>query len=56
MTPNRSTFFKLEEQDIDMQVELGDDGKYPVTGLGSISFHMPIEKFWIYMRYYMFLV
>jgi hypothetical protein len=44
MTSNRSAFFKLEEQDTNMQVELGDDGKYPMTGLGSISFCMPTKE------------
>jgi hypothetical protein len=27
-----------------MQVELSDEGKYSVIGLGSISFHMPIRE------------
>jgi hypothetical protein len=40
MTSNRSTVFNLDEQDSGMQVELGDDGRYLVVGLGSISFHM----------------
>lgn len=30
MIENRSAFFRLEEQGIDMQVELGDDGMYPM--------------------------
>jgi hypothetical protein len=40
MTTSRSVLFRLQEQETDMYVELGDDGKYPVTGLGFISFHM----------------
>jgi hypothetical protein len=40
MTTNTSTLLRLEEQVIDMHVDLGDDGKYPVIGLGSISFRM----------------
>jgi hypothetical protein len=34
MTPNISTFFNLEEQDTDMQVELGDDVRYPMVDWG----------------------
>ena len=37
--------FKLEEQDIDMQVELGNNGKYPMIELGSISFCMLAGEF-----------
>jgi hypothetical protein len=37
MTTNRSMFFRLEEQDTNMQVELGDDGNYPMPRLGFIS-------------------
>lgn len=50
MTPNRSTFFKLEEQDIDMHVELGDDGRHLVVWFGSISFCMQAGEVWTYMR------
>jgi hypothetical protein len=44
MTRNRSAFSRLEEQDISKQVELSDDGKYPMTRKGSISFHMPVGE------------
>jgi hypothetical protein len=40
MKTNTSTLLRLEEQVIDMHVNLGDDGKYPVIGLGSIPFCM----------------
>lgn len=41
MTTNKLAFFKLQEQDFVMQVELGDDATYSVIGMGSISFYMP---------------
>jgi hypothetical protein len=41
---SRSSFFELEEQDSNMQVELGNDAKYPKIGMGSISFHMPVVE------------
>jgi hypothetical protein len=44
MITNKSTFSRLEEQDSNMQVELGDDAKYSVIGMGSISFCMLAEK------------
>jgi hypothetical protein len=45
-TLNNSAF-KLEECGTCMQVELGDDGSH---------FACHSEKFWTYMRYFMFLV
>lgn len=36
MTANKSSFFRLEERYFDMQVELVDDAKYSVIGMGSI--------------------
>lgn len=44
MTANKSAFFRLEEQDTNMQVELSGDGKYLVTRLVSISFCMPMGE------------
>jgi hypothetical protein len=44
MTTNGSTLFRLEEQDTDMEVGLGDDGKYLMIGLGSISFFISIGE------------
>lgn len=37
-TSNKSSFFKLEEQDTNMKVELGDDGRCPVVGFGIFHF------------------
>jgi hypothetical protein len=37
MTTNISPLFTLKEHDSIMQVELGDDVKYSVIGMGSIS-------------------
>ncbi|KAH9293147.1 hypothetical protein KI387_041654, partial [Taxus chinensis] len=44
MTLNKAAFFRLKEQHTSMQVELGDDAKYSVTGIGSISFRMPVGE------------
>jgi hypothetical protein len=44
MTTNISTFFRLEEQDSNMHVELGDNAKYLVIGMCSVSFHMPVGE------------
>lgn len=40
MTSNK-VFNKLQEQEVGMQVELGDDATYPVVEVGSISSQMP---------------
>lgn len=34
MIANRSTFFRLKKEGIDLQVKLGDDGKYPFDLIG----------------------
>jgi hypothetical protein len=36
MTSTRELFSSLTEQDSGVQVELGDDAKYPVVGVGTI--------------------
>ena len=44
MIANILAFFWSEEQDTNKQLELGDDGKSPTSGLDFISFCMPIRK------------
>jgi hypothetical protein len=41
---NKLAFFGLEEQDSDMHVELGDDVKYSMIGMDSISFYLPTRE------------
>jgi hypothetical protein len=36
--PARELFSSLTEQDSGVRVELGDDAKYPVAGIGTIPF------------------
>ena len=38
MTGDKELFSELEEKDLKMHIEMGDDGKYNVTGLGTITF------------------
>lgn len=41
MTFNKKDFRKLQEQEVNIQVELGNNAKYLVTRIGYVSFHMP---------------
>ena len=38
MTSDKELFSEMEEKDIKMHIEMGDDGKYSVTGVGTITF------------------
>jgi len=38
MTGDKELFSDLEEKDLQMHIEMGDDEKYSVTGLGTITF------------------
>lgn len=38
MTDDKSLFNTLEEKDLNMRIEMGDDGKYCVSGEGTIVF------------------
>ena len=38
MTGDKELFSELEEKDIKTHTEMGDDGKYSVTGVGTITF------------------
>eukprot|EP00253_Pinus_taeda_P003058 PITA_03058 len=40
MTRDKYLFSDLEEEDLQMHIEMGDDGKYSVTRLGTITFQM----------------
>ena len=38
MTSNKDLFCNLEEKDLQMHIEMGDDGRYNATGLGTVTF------------------
>ena len=38
MTGYKSLFNSLEEKDLKMHIEMGDDERYSVSGVGMISF------------------
>jgi hypothetical protein len=40
MTSARQLYSSMKKQDSGVQVELGDDAKYPVTGVGTIPFKL----------------
>lgn len=42
MTYEEKVFNRFQEQEQGMVVELGNDAMYPMTGLSSISFQMPL--------------
>ena len=44
MTGVKKIFSDLEEKDIHMHIELGDDGRYSVIGIGTISFQRASGK------------
>ena len=39
MTGDKSLFNALEEKDLKMHIEMGDDGRYSVSGGGTVAFH-----------------
>ena len=38
MTGDKEIFSDLEEKDLQMNIEMGDDGRYNATGIGTITF------------------
>jgi len=38
MTRNKELFSDLEEKDLQMHIEMGDDKRYSATGLGRVTF------------------
>eukprot|EP00253_Pinus_taeda_P028568 PITA_28568 len=38
MTGDKSLFSALEEKDLKMHIEMGDDGRYSVLGVGTVAF------------------
>ena len=44
MTGDEELFSDLEEKDLQMHIEMGDDGRYSVTGIGTITFERESVK------------
>ena len=38
MTRNKEIFSSLEEKDLQMHIEMGDDGRYNTTDVGTFAF------------------
>ena len=38
MTGDKNLFSALEEKDLKMPIEMGDDGRYSVSGVGTVAF------------------
>ena len=43
MTDDKSLFSALEEKDLNMHIEMGDDGRYSVSGVGTVAFRESME-------------
>jgi hypothetical protein len=44
MTGAKESFIDLEEKDLRMHIEMGDDGKYSATSIGTITFQREFGK------------
>jgi hypothetical protein len=44
MTGDKESFIDLEDKDIRMHIEMGDDGKYSATSIGTITFQRESGK------------
>jgi phage shock protein PspC (stress-responsive transcriptional regulator) len=44
MTRDKEIFSDLEERDHKMHIEMGDNGRYSVNGIGTINFHRESGK------------
>jgi len=38
MTSNKNLYSALEEKDFDMCIDMGDDGRHSVLGVGMVAF------------------
>ena len=43
MTDDKSLFSTLEEKDLQMHIDMGNDGKYCVSGEGTVVFRGSME-------------
>jgi hypothetical protein len=44
MTGDQESFIDLEERDLRIHIEMGDDGRYSATGIGTITFQRESGK------------
>jgi hypothetical protein len=44
MMGDKESFIDLEEKDLRMHIDMGDDGRYSATGIGAITFHRESGK------------
>ena len=44
MTGDKELFSELEEKDLQIHIEMGDDGRYSVIGIGTINFERESGK------------
>ena len=44
MTRDKELFSDLDEKDVQMHIEMGDDGRYSVTSIGTITFERDSGK------------
>ena len=44
MTGDKELFSDLEEKDLQMHIEMGDNGRYSATGIGTITFERESGK------------
>jgi hypothetical protein len=44
ITRDKESFIDLEEKDLKMHIEMGDDGQYSATGIGTITFQRDSGK------------
>ena len=44
MTRDKDFFTDLDEKDLGVHIEMGDDGRYSATGIGTISFERESGK------------
>ena len=44
MTGDKDLFNDLEEKDLQMHIEMGDDGRYSATDIGTITFERDLGK------------
>ena len=44
MTGDKELFSDLEEKDLQMHIEMGDNGRYSATGIGTITFEKELGK------------
>jgi hypothetical protein len=44
MMKDKEIFSDLEEKDLKMHIDMGDDGRYSANGIGTISFHRDLGK------------